>query len=319
MNALINIETVTPEKLFVPGEVEKLIAKLEADVRAMPKPDISTESGRDEIKSLAYKIARSKTGLDGLGKDFVAQLKKQSGLIDADRRLIRDRLEALQDEVRKPVTDWETSEQNRIAAHEEALAQIRDAAELPLEYTADVIQERLRLIGRVAQRDWQEFVPQANGALAVAEDKLRAALAVAQKREADAAELKLLQEAEQARIEAEAKAKRQAEAAEAAALAERQRIEQENASAERARLAAEEAAERAVEDERRRVAAKQAADAAAEQKRQANKRHRDKVHREIAADFMGSPHPHNPITQEVADILIDLLVAGKIRHLSVTY
>lgn len=315
MNALVNIETLTAATVFAPGGVEIFISKLESDVRAMPKPDILTEGGREEIKSLAYKIARSKTALDDLGKDFVAELKKQTGKIDADRRIIRDRLDALKDEVRKPVTEWEGSEKARVDAHEAALTIIRGAAELGMEASAPSIRDRLRTIGQVAQRDWQEFAEQANGALAVAEDKLRGALIIAEKREAEAAELKRLQEAEQVRIAAEAKAKRDADAAATAAVAEAQRLEREKAAAERARVAAEEAAARAVEQERQRVAAEKAATEAAEQKRQANKRTRDKINREITS-ALSEVLTGNA---DEAAALIDAIVAGRIPHVTITY
>ncbi|EES5368095.1 cell envelope biogenesis protein TolA, partial [Escherichia coli] len=35
-------------------------------------PDITTAKGRKEIAYLAYKVAQTKTYLDGLGKDLVA-------------------------------------------------------------------------------------------------------------------------------------------------------------------------------------------------------------------------------------------------------
>ncbi|OCS62006.1 hypothetical protein BBZ50_02590 [Escherichia coli] len=48
-------------------------------------PDITTAKGRKEIASLAYKVAQTKTYLDGLGKDLVAELKEIPKLIDANR------------------------------------------------------------------------------------------------------------------------------------------------------------------------------------------------------------------------------------------
>lgn len=321
MNALVNIETITAEKLFAPGGVEEIISKLEADVRAMPTPDLTTEAGRDEIKSRAYKIARSKTGLDEIGKEHVAKLKKAAGEIDAERRVIRERLDALRDEVRKPVTDWEDSEKARIDAHQDALAQIRDAAELPLDPSSEVIQERLRWIGSIAQRDWQELAPQANAALAVSDDKLRAALAAAQKREADAAELVQLRAAQaererQDREAAEAKQRAEREAREKAEAEERER--QRAAQVERDKQAA---ADRAVEQERQRVAEEQArqaaakaAEEAAEKKRQANKRHRDKIHREIVADLC-----RRGFSDIEATNIVSWLAEGTVPHVTITY
>jgi colicin import membrane protein len=311
MNAIVSLDSIlepapgalTPERLFGSGSVEIIVAAIEKDVRAEAF-DPSTEEGRDRIKSVAYKIARSKTTLDEIGKDHVAAIKAQSAAIDRERKILRDRLDALKDEVRKPVTEWQAVEKARTEAHETAIAQIRSAAELPLDPSVTTIQQALRSTGQIAQRDWQEFAPQANGALVVAEDKLRAALAVAQKREADAADLKRLQAAEQGRLEAEAKARRDAE-----------RLEQVKATEAARAKAAEEAAARAVEQERQRVAAADAAQAAAEQKRQANKRHRDRIHREITLALS------EILTGDAAEAeaLIEAIAAGRIPHVTINY
>src|SRR5882724_789698 len=104
MNALVVIETLTPAVYSQPNGIETLIANLEAKVRGVPT-DISTPAGRVAIKSLAYQISRSKTALDDMGVALVADLKKQTGAVDAERKKVRDRLDALRDEVRKPVDD----------------------------------------------------------------------------------------------------------------------------------------------------------------------------------------------------------------------
>jgi colicin import membrane protein len=121
MNALVSIDvaTLTPASVFAPGGMEGIISKLEAEVRAIDR-DITTPEGRDAVKSLAYKVARSKTALDDMGKELVADIKKQAGAIDADRKLARDRLDALKEEVRGPLTQWEEAEANRISGHEGA-------------------------------------------------------------------------------------------------------------------------------------------------------------------------------------------------------
>ncbi|EGT6367902.1 cell envelope biogenesis protein TolA, partial [Escherichia coli] len=51
-------------------------------------PDITTAKGRKEIAYLAYKVAQTKTYLDGLGKDLVAELKEIPKLIDANRKTV---------------------------------------------------------------------------------------------------------------------------------------------------------------------------------------------------------------------------------------
>ncbi len=73
-------------------------------------PDVSTKKGRDAIASIAHKVARSKTALDNVGKELVAELKEIPKKIDAERKRMRDTLDAWKDEVRAPLNEWEQAE-----------------------------------------------------------------------------------------------------------------------------------------------------------------------------------------------------------------
>lgn len=101
-------------------QIEEILQKVEREVMSFV-PDITTAKGRKEIASLAYKVAQTKTYLDGLGKDLVAELKEIPKLIDANRKTVRDRLDELKAKARQPLTDYE-EEQARIKAEEEAKA-----------------------------------------------------------------------------------------------------------------------------------------------------------------------------------------------------
>lgn len=335
MNALVTIETLTPAVVFAPGGVEGIISKLEADVRAIDR-DISTPDGREAVKSLAYKIARSKTALDDMGKELVAEIKKKSGAIDAERRLIRERMDALKDEVRGPLTEWEEAEANRIAGHESALVWLAESGRFATSPTSAMIRAQMVDIQLLSARDWQEFKERADAGVADATSKLEGMLATVEQAERDAAEL-----AELRRIKAE-RDESDRIAAEAALQAERDRIANENrqrleaeaaeratrdaaAAAEKARLAeiaraeqskrdAEAAAAKAVEDERKRVAKAAADEKAAAEKREANKRHRAKIHSEIMNAFAGE----NMIA-EFAEKVLEAIAAGRIPHVSITY
>ena len=85
-------------------------------------PDVTTKKGRDAIASMAYKVAKSKTALDDVGKELVADLKELPKKIDAERKRVREILDAWRDQVRKPLTDWEQAEDDRIANHKTAIA-----------------------------------------------------------------------------------------------------------------------------------------------------------------------------------------------------
>ena len=116
------IPAIVLAEFFKPNGADAVLSALKEEVRKVAAMlDISTPSGREAIASLAYKVARSKTALDEKGKELVGAIKKQSGEIDAERKRVRDELDALKDEVRKPLTDWEDAEKECVAAHEQEL------------------------------------------------------------------------------------------------------------------------------------------------------------------------------------------------------
>lgn len=362
MNAIVTLESIlTPaaaplsaETMFGTGQVETIVSAIETQVRA-EVIDVSTEAGRKAAKSLAYKVARSKTILDDIGKEHVAEIKAKSSKIDAERKTLRDRLDDLKAEVYGPVERWEETEANRVSAHEGALVEIIEAGNRADGATELELRNRIaNVAASFSGRAWEEFHDRADAAHHEALTKLGAALDAAVQRERERAELEALRaEAEALRAEKaareeadriEAYAKAQAQEREKAmererqAQAERDRIAAEQAAerdrqhAERleamkreqeelAKRQAEEAAARAVEQERARVAAEEArkaaekaAQEAAEQKRQANKRHRAKVHADIRESLIASS-----IDPETADLLIEAMSAGDIPHVFITY
>lgn len=201
---LESVGALTGEVVFAPGNLDRIISAIEATVRAV-ETDASTEKGRGEIKSLAAKVARTKTGLDQLGKDQTDVLRRQADVIHAERRVIMSRLDALRDEVRAPVTAYENREKARVAEHARAiealLATIRIATPEP---TVAEIEDRIASLAPFATRDWEEFIDRASKIYATASDALRAAHATAVRREADRRELERL------RTEAAETARRQA-------------------------------------------------------------------------------------------------------------
>ena len=259
---LVVIEKTNALAVFTSQEqLDPLIEAIEKEARSLV-PDLSTKKGRDAIASMAHKVARSKTYIDNAGKDLVAELKALPKQIDESRRLVRERLDALKDEVRRPLTEWE-AEQERIKAeeamnakHEEALAM---NAEFDLQRAAKIEadHEMALLMNEKIDREREEARQKAEQAKREHEERI--------KREA---EEKARREAEEAaKREIEAAAAREREATLAKERAERERIESEQraerekqealAKAERERIAAEEKAKREKEEaiQRERAAA----------------------------------------------------------------
>ncbi|MCA0204333.1 MAG: hypothetical protein LCH92_08325 [Proteobacteria bacterium] len=203
-----------------------IVAQLEIAARDEAKGyDASTKKGREALKSLAAKVSTSKAELDRQGKALTEQQRKEIDAVNAGRRVADQRLAALRDEIRKPVTDWEKAEEDRIEALKARLARMEGAQ--PSEDTSEAIRALIQRVEAVELDDsWAEYKAHA----AVAKDAkltdLRRRLAATEKREAEQAELARLR-AEQAKRDEEDRLRREAEEAEA------RRIEAEKAEAER--------------------------------------------------------------------------------------
>lgn len=348
------VETLKAEVVFAPGGVDAILEKIRAEVQSV-KTDISTSAGRDQIRSLAFKVSRSKTALDELGKNLVADLKKQTGAIDAERRRIRDDLEALRDQVRQPLTAWEDAEKARVDDHEAALATLQMLANFSEpEPSLARINDRISALEAMPARDWQEFAKRATETRAAIALSLMSMRGAAEMREAERAELQRLRReqaereqrerdariaadaAERARTEAEAKALQEAEEAAARAEAERKRIEREKADAvaraeqaERDRITSEERAEAAriaAADaaERRRLQAiederKRVADAAAKEAAETARREANRRHCARINNEILADLLGAGVEEAAAKIAIAAIAQGKIRHTKVTY
>ncbi|MDY0929089.1 cell envelope biogenesis protein TolA [Enterobacter sp. CFBP8995] len=317
---LVVIEKANALTVFKSADqIEEILAKVEREVMSFV-PDVTTAKGRKEIASLAYRVSQTKSYLDGLGKDLVAELKEVPKLIDANRKTVRDRLDALRDKARQPFTEWE-AEQERIKAEEEA----RIAAEnLAAQIEAD--HEIALLLNDKFDRDAAEAKAEAVRQRIAHEEEIKRQ-AVEQAR--IEAEQKAQQEREAAaRREADLKAAKEKAEADAKAAQERAEREAKEAQERTARLAQEarEQAERekqaAIAEEQRKAKAvedtrlaeeKRIADEAAE--RAANEAHRRKIGTEIVTALLG----HTSLTREQAIEVLVALKDSKIPHTRITY
>ena len=287
LTVLASLPAIVPVEFFKAGGSDDILTKLESEVRAQAaKLDISTKAGREAIASLAYKVACSKKPLEDLRKGLTEDLRKQKEAIDAEGRKADLRIDALKVEVRKPLTDWENAEKERVAAHESALLEIENAGPESLTnwsvVSVEAMHDRLREI-ETDPRDWQEFATRAAQTKAYAKAQILQAIEAKEAHEAAKLELERLRAeaaeraikereeaaARAAKEAAERRAEEQARIAREAAERERQRIENERIEAEaRAkqaeaeRVAAEQKAERDLKEAAHRavLAAQEAAD-----------------------------------------------------------
>lgn len=248
---LVVIEKKNAMAVFTNNDqLDPLIEAIEKEARSLV-PDVTTKKGRDAIASMAHKVARSKTYIDNAGKDLVAELKALPKQIDESRRVVRERLDALKDEVRRPLTEWE-AEQERIKAeeamnalHAEALVMNENIdLQRAIQYEAD--HEMALLMNKDFDREQAEKKAEAERQRIAREEEIKRQAEEKAKREA----------AEKAQREIDAAAAREREAILAKERAERERIEAQQ-RAEREQREAAERAERekqaAVEAERRKA------------------------------------------------------------------
>jgi chromosome segregation ATPase len=313
-----------------PGQMAAILKRIETDALAVA-PDLSTATSRKAIASLAFKVARSKTVLDDVGKEISEEARRKVDSVNAIRRQIRDKLDAIKAQVRAPLDKWEADEAARIADLEDRLRDFTD--DLPdsgqPSYEIEAVMREIEEIP--VDASWQEFEARANEAKANAVRILTERIATAKAREAQEAELARLRAeveareraeqqrlvAERAKAEAERIEREKAEAAERAAQAERERAEREKAEAEarhqRELEAAAERERRAVEAERQRVAAEQAKAEAERHAREADARHRQEVRDRIAEAIESVMDENLDSVTAVAEAII----AGRIPHVKV--
>ncbi|WP_060495473.1 hypothetical protein [Pseudomonas sp. GTC 16482] len=314
---LIAIEEISEDNapaIYVAGGLQQFIDLVKGEVLG-EVPDLKTRKGRERIASLAAKVSKSKTAVEKPGRDYLRRLKEMPKVVEAELREFVAKMDALRDETRRPLTEWEAAEDARIDRHNDRLNWLKTLADDLGELTS------LHIKGLIAEAEgmqlgahWEEFEAEAANAKDKVLSTLRAALLKREQFEAEQEELARLRReaderaeqdriraAQEAAVEAERKrvAQEQQEAREAAARREQELIDQAAAQereaenqrlqlklqaeqAERARIQAEAdrvATEQRMEQERLDAARRQ--EEAAEQARQDERRRADAAAAEI--------------------------------------
>lgn len=316
---LVVIEKANALTVFKSADqIEEILQKVEHEVMSFV-PDVTTVKGRKEIASLAYRVSQTKSYLDGLGKDLVAELKEVPKLIDANRKTVRDRLDVLRDKARQPYTEWE-GEQERIKAEEESRAA---AEKLAAQIESD--HEIALLLNDKFDRDAAEAKAEAERQRAAHEEEIRRQSAEqarmeaeqAAQRERDAA-AKREADLKAAKEKAEADAKAAQERAERAAREAQERADRQ---AQEAREKAEREKQAAIEAEQRKAREAESARLAEEKRiadeaaaRAADVAHRKSVNNKALADLVAVG-----LTEEQARTVITAIAKGEVTAIHITY
>lgn len=317
---LVVIEKKNAMAVFTNNDqLDPLIEAIEKEARSLV-PDVTTKKGRDAIASMAHKVARSKTYIDNAGKDLVAELKALPKQIDESRRVVRERLDALKDEVRRPLTEWE-AEQERIKAeeamnalHAEALAMNEDF-DRRLAARIESDHEMALLMNDAFDREQAEKKAEAERQRIAREEEIKRLAEEKAKREA----------AEQAQREIDAAAAREREAILAKERAEREQREAAE-RAEREKQAAVEAERRKAQEEAdriRREAEQREQARLAEEKRKADeqaRREADVKHRKaVGTEIVKALLANTSLTRDQAIEVLIVVKDGRIPHTGISY
>lgn len=233
MNAQSKIETgadivlaveATPQiVLLEPEKFDQFYDRVRAETTGIVV-DLSTKKGRDEVRSLAAKVTRSKTMIDKAGLALTKGWRDQTTQVNAARKEIEAKLDALADEVRRPLTEWEEAEKARVDICRTIIDGLKGAAVVTLEDTAETVRQRGKDVWETEiGEQFGDMLDEAVAAKDTAVVSLKAALVRLTHEEEERAELEKLR----------------------AEAVERERVEAE-------RIATEEAAQRAAEEVQRR-------------------------------------------------------------------
>ncbi|HCT7172794.1 hypothetical protein [Klebsiella pneumoniae] len=317
---LVVIEKKNAMAVFTNNDqLDPLIEAIEKEARSLV-PDVTTKKGRDAIASMAHKVARSKTYIDNAGKDLVAELKALPKQIDESRRVVRERLDALKDEVRRPLTEWE-AEQERIKAEEAMLALHVEALAMNEDFDRQLAariesdHEMALLMNDAFDREQAEKKAEAERLRIAREEEIKRLAEEKAKREA----------AEKAQREIDAAAAREREAILAKERAEREQREAAE-RAEREKQAAIEAERRKAQEEAdriRREAEQREQARLAEEKRKADeqaRREADVKHRKaVGTEIVKALLANTSLTRDQAIEVLTAVKDGRIPHTGISY
>lgn len=352
--SLITVETTTLPKLFIDGKIDPILEEIKKRADDfISTQDLTTKAGREDTRAFAYKIARSKTLLEEAGKKCAEPLEDKLNKIKNERKRIKLKLEFLQSEVRKPLSEWEENEQERIEKLKIKLSKLESYMEIQFSTSTDVLNSVIELHKFFESTDFEERKNEAS-LLYLKTQKFfeNLGIQILIREEKEREEQRLLEE-ERRRIktveeensrlrvafEKERQEKQEAEnrerkAKEALLKEERLKIEaqeRERLSKERSEIKAKELADRAerekqaaIEAERKRIA--EAAEAAhqREELKKSEEAHKEKIHCEIYRS-LEELFLHSSSLDEVKFLhdgirdVFNAIKENKVRHVKIIY
>jgi len=213
------VEANPASVLLKPKVRELFLAEIGTEIAAHT-PDLTTKKGREEIASLAYKVARTKSPIEAAAKALNEDFSKRVKAVNAEKKDVLEKLDALRDTARAPLDAWEEAEKLREAEVKQTLDFLDDARIILASDTSATVKERLAKVEAIdGNIDFVEAKVSAIKTLTAGCERLI-------KDEADRAELARLRAENEERKRQEAE-RENAEAAKAAAAEKTERTRKE--------------------------------------------------------------------------------------------
>jgi len=303
-----NIPTMPLGELFRPDVISDLIDAIKKQALEYD-PDTSTGSGRRAIASRGAQVARSKVFIDDKGKELVSEWKNKAKQVDVQRKVFRDAMDSLKDQVRKPLTDWEVKRKEEEEQERKRLEAERLREEEEKQRELDALRAKVREQELEAKRREEETLAK------------QIALE-AEKRAEEKARIEAVRAVEQARIDTErAVEKAKIEAEKAAALEIRKKdLEIERMLAEKVEAERrEQEAIQAEKDEERRLEEETKQKEILLKQKMANLESLRKYRNAVICEVCDDLENVCGLEREKAELIVEEIVNDGIRHTEIKF
>lgn len=303
---------INPVALFVEDGADELLKEITEEVDNFLH-DLSTKEGRAETQRLFKKVNKTRSVLDEIGKNMVADVKANIKIWDTGRKKVKDSLSDLADVARAPLDAWEEAEEKRTDALDKRLFVITNSPNSISLSSSEVVNEKLAHIREIPiNNTWENYEKRAKQAKEDAIEEIKKILSAVIEREEKDAEIAQLRQDKADRDAKDLKDEQEREATEKAKEAAQPAIDE----AKERTIRAEVKVETAVEDAQAQVDA----DALAEQTdallRKQDTEHRARINREaLSAICLAS----NGLSQSQGIAILTAIAKGKVPHVTVNY
>ena len=213
--ALAVIDSTPADKLFAPGGITdaQIAAGRDWYLTEAKKYGIETEEKRTELKRFARPLQKLRTGIEARAKEFTGETKRKLAAIDTEKRRLVLLVGGIEDEVLRPLTEWEAEEELRKVWLSGIVKSLGEHVVNAIYPSIVSLEETIAELEDFDTSTMQEYRASAESAIAASLRVLKPELERRQEAERNAAELAELKrkQAERDEQDRQAEAKRQEE------------------------------------------------------------------------------------------------------------